>query len=435
MTLRRLVLGSLGLAAALALGWAAGDAGAATAPLGPAALQAEVAPANASAGTETRRILVMLRLTPDHFRPGASYGGDYGDQQTQAGRRQLAEHIARRHGLSLVGDGWAMPLVGLDCYVMDVPADQPVETAMAKVAQDPQVAWSQPMQAFAAKGGQADRGDPLFAVQPAAKAWRLADLHRVATGRGVVVAVVDSKVEVNHPDLLGQVVAEADFVLDRPSGPERHGTGVAGVIAAKEGNGVGIVGVAPQARLMALRACWQTEGAAAPTVCDTLSLAKAIHFAIDHNAAIINLSLAGPPDLLLRKLLEVALARRISVVAAYDPTLPRGGFPASEPGVVPVATESLPSLPPGVYAAPGQDIPTTEPGGKWDLVNGSSYAAAHVSGLIALVRETHAAAPRTLLVATQPAGGRVDACATILRPAHVCDCSCTAGGQLAQTAR
>jgi len=402
----------------------------------PLAARAQPAlPAVAEAATG-RQILVMLRLSPDHYRPNSSYDGDYGDQQTGAARRRLAERIAHRHGLNLVGNGWPMPLVGLDCYVMAVPADRPVEMVVAQVAQDPLVAWSQLVQLFKAKGGQpTDLGDPLFAVQPAAKAWRLADLHRVATGRGVVVAVVDSKVELNHPDLAGQFVADADFVIDRPSGPERHGTGVAGVIAAKEGNGVGIAGIAPQARLMALRACWQNEGAAAPTVCDSLSLAKAIHFAIDHNAGVINLSLAGPPDLLLKKLLEVATARRISVVAAYDPTLPNGGFPASEPGVIAVAIDSLPSLPPGVYGAPGQDIPTTEPGGKWDLVNGSSYAAAHVSGLIALIRETHASGARSLLVASRPTGGLVDACATILRPARVCDCSCTSGGQMAQTAR
>ncbi len=404
----------------------------------PGAWAQPVVPVVAEAATG-RQILVMLRLSPDHYRPNSSYDGDYGDQQTGAARRRLAERIAHRHGLNLVGDGWPMPLVGLDCYVMAVPADRTVETVVAQVAQDPLVAWSQPVQEFKAKGGQPSGqpslGDPLFAVQPAAKAWRLADLHRVVTGRGVVVAVVDSKIEVNHPDLAGQFVAEADFVLDRPSGPERHGTGVAGVIAAKEGNGVGIAGIAPQARLMALRACWQNEGVGAPTVCDSLSLAKAIHFAIDHNAGVINLSLAGPPDLLLQKLLEVAAARRISVVAAYDPTLPKGGFPASEPGVIAVAIDSLPSLPPGVYGAPGQDIPTTEPGGKWDLVNGSSYAAAHVSGLIALIRETHASVVRTMLVATQPMGGLVDACATILRPARVCDCSCVAGGQTAKTAR
>jgi hypothetical protein len=75
------------------------------------------------------------------------------------------------------------------------------------------------------------------------------------------------------------------------------------------------------------------------------------------------------------------------VVAAFDPDLPGGGFPASLPGVVSAAEESLLSLPGRVYRAPGRDIPTTQPGGRWYLVNGNSFAAAHVTGLLALLRE------------------------------------------------
>ena len=373
----------------------------------------------------SRQILVMVRLSPDHLMPNAGYGGPYGDQLTSNLRRRLAEQIARRNNLDFVGDGWAMPLLGVDCYVMRVPPALSVEAAIARVERDPQVAWSEPMRVYQARSGGAPEGDPLFAVQPAARAWRLADLHRVATGRGVVVAVVDSRVEVNHPDLSGQFVADEDFVAGRPSGPERHGTGVAGVIAAKGGNGIGIVGVAPGARLMALRACWHTENdsLASPTFCDSLSLAKAINFAIEHRAGVINLSLAGPPDRLLRQLIQMAATRNITVVAAYDPALPKGGFPASEPSVIAVTNQNLAAFPAGVYSAPGQDIPTTQPGGKWYLVNGSSYAAAHVSGLVALVREVHAANLRPMLVAAQATGGPIDACATLSRAGGACSCA------------
>jgi subtilisin family serine protease len=309
-----------------------------------------------------------------------------------------------------------MPLVGLDCYVMRVPAAQPVDRAVSDVSHEPGVLWSEPMRTYRSEGSVST--DPLFAAQPAAKAWRLADLHHVATGRGVVVAVVDSKVEVGHPDLVGQFVANQDFVGGAPVAAERHGTGIAGVIAAKQDNGIGIAGVAPAARLMALRACWQTgPGIAASTLCNTLALAKAIHFAIAHRAQVINLSLAGPPDQLLAALIGVAEARRIAVVAAFDPALPHGGFPASVEGVIAVANDSLPSFPSGVYGAPGNDVPTTQPGGTWYLVNGSSYAAAHVSGLVALLREeSDGAAPR--FVAARPTSGPIDAFATIERLAH-----------------
>ena len=394
-----------------------------------------------------REILVMLRIPPDHYRPTATYGGDYGDQATIAARRRLAERIARRHSLDFVGDGWQMPLLGLDCYVMRVHADETVDGAIKRISRDPEVAWSEPMhvyqtQAAAAAPSRApnpgaNEGDPLFAVQPSATAWRLAELHRVTTGRGVVVAVIDSRIELNHPDLSGQFVANEDFVIGRPGPAERHGTGVAGVIAAKSGNGLGISGVAPGARMMALRACWQTDDVSptAPTLCDSLSLAKALHYAIAHGAKVINLSLSGPPDRLLTQLIAMADVHDISVVAAYDPDLPRGGFPASDPGVIAVGNLSLPSTPPGVYLAPGEDIPTTQPGGKWFLVNGSSYAAAHVSGLIALVREHRDTAPRPLLVASLPHGGEVDACASVEHALKPCDCTCPPYTRLAQGPR
>jgi subtilisin family serine protease len=96
--------------------------------------------------------------------------------------------------------------------------------------------------------------------------------------------------------------------------------------------------------------------------------------------------------------------------------------------VIAVANESLASLPSGVYGAPGDDVPTTQPGGKWYLVNGSSFAAAHVSGLIALVREEHRGSSRSALVAARPTGGTVDACATVLRVSAECDCSCAIAG-------
>jgi len=376
-------------------------------------------------GAADREILVMLRLAPDHYRPNAAYGGSYGAGLTASIRRRVAVRIARRNRLKLVGNGWPMPLLGLDCYVMRVPDGTSVAAAIDRVSLDPAVSWSQPMQVYQAQGGGGTATDPLFATQPDATLWHLANLHRIATGRGVTVAVIDSKVDIAHPDLKGQGVASENFVAGHPSGPERHGTGIAGVIAARAGNGVGIVGVAPAARLMALRACWQTGPGAAPTLCDTLSLARAMLFAIDHHADIINLSLAGPDDRLLEKLIGIALDRRVAVVAAFDPKLAGGGFPASMRGVVAVVNQDMASIPAGVYGAPGRDVPTTQPGGKWFLVNGSSYAAAHVSGLLALVRQRHGADARAMLVAAGATGGAIDACATLLGAASPCGCACT----------
>jgi subtilisin family serine protease len=178
----------------------------------------------------------------------------------------------------------------------------------------------------------------------------------------VTVAVIDSRIDTRQPDLVGQIATMADFT-DTPRGPpELHGTAVAGVIAARENNGVGIVGIAPSARLLGLRAC--VEKSATVTMCNGLSLAKALQYAITRNARIINPSLSGPEDRLLTRLIALAVERGDTVVAAVDPAEADGGFPASLPGVVAVAAHSLARLPPGVYTAPGQGVPTTAPGNK-----------------------------------------------------------------------
>jgi hypothetical protein len=364
----------------------------------------------------------MIKAPPQHFRPGAAYGGAYGDTASLAMRKRTAQTIARKNGFTLV-DGWPMPLLGVDCYVMRVPDGVSLDAAIARVSRDAHVAWSEPVQLYQMHASGAGTADPLYPIEPAARAWRLADLHKVATGRGVSVAVIDSKVEVNHPDLSGRFIADKNF-LDRDAArAEQHGTAVAGIIGAKAGNGLGIEGIAPGAKLMALRACWQVAGPArnAPTLCESLSLARALQYAIDQKAKVINLSLSGPPGPLLSKLISIAVARNTTVVAAFDPTLPKGGFPASLPGVIAVADQSLQNMPANVYGAPGKDIPTTLPGGKWYLVNGSSYSVAHVSGLVALVRERRASPPLALV---RRASGAVDACATLLRTSRACDCDC-----------
>lgn len=385
---------------------------------------AQAAPTDAQ-----RQVLVLMRLPPEHFRPSADYGGSYGDGVGHAARRRIAARLAHEHGLTLVSD-WPLPLVGVDCYVMSVPEGQSPDDVAASLSRDQGVAWSEPMNIYHGRGGGEAKApnDPLFRVQPAAAAWRLADLHQIATGRNIRVAVIDSMIEKTHPDLVGQIQLSQNFVIGQPDAPEQHGTGVAGIIAAKADNGLGIAGVAPQARLLALRACWQEQVVqvdTASTICDSLSLAKAVHFAIAHNAQVINMSLSGPPDPLLGRLLDVAVARGVTVVGAFDRDLSDGGFPASHAGVVAVVDEPAPARIAGVVSAPGRDIPTTQPGGRWFFVNGSSYAAAHVSGLFALLREkAPGARGLSSLVIAQP-GGALDACASLIRAAGPCACGCS----------
>ncbi|HEY9101583.1 S8 family peptidase [Chitinimonas sp.] len=379
-------------------------------------------PASRPPAEPPEQILVMLQLPPAHFLPDTGYSGSYGDGQGSQARWRLARQLAEAHGLTLQ-QGWPMSLLGVDCYLMTVPPGVQTEAVIAALSRDKRVAWAQPVHTYRTQQAE---DDPLLPFQPATQRWHLAQLHAAVRQLGghaakVSVAVVDSGIEAQHPDLAGQVLLNENLVDDHPFRAEHHGTAVAGIIAARADNHLGIVGVAPEASLLGLRACW--ERTADSTICDTLSLAKALNLAIGKEAGIINLSLSGPQDRLLTRLLEVAMARGIVVIGARDPDRPDGGFPASLPGVVAVASESSAAVPANTLLAPGSDVPTSLPGGRWGLVSGSSYAAAHVSGLYALLASLGRPPEGRMLLTS--GGGRVDACATLGRQLGNCVCDCS----------
>jgi subtilisin family serine protease len=374
------------------------------------------------------QVLLMLRTPPTHFRPDTAYlGASYEDAPGHAARRRIARALGESQGLRL-RDDWPMPALHVDCFVLQASDAAAAGRAVDALARDPRVESVEAMQQFRVLG----TGDPLAPAQPVTRAWHLSELHAVATGKGVRVAVVDSGVAATHPDLRGQVLADRNFVDRRGAIGEAHGTAVAGIIAARAGNGVGIAGVAPDARLLALRACWQQD--ATHAACNSFTLAKALQFAIDAHAQVLNLSLTGPADRLLGRLLDVALAAGTIVVGAVDARAGDGGFPASHPGVLAVASgDGMPSGP-AQLLAPGGGVPAPLPGGGWGLVSGNSFAAAEVSGLVALLRQLDPALDAAgLHAALQPAGvgspakrpWPIDACAAAVRLGH-CACACVA---------
>jgi len=382
-----------------------------------AAACAAAEPAVATSGNAGQQVLVLLKLPAPHFRPDGSYGGGYSDAAGSAARRRIAAALARSSELSTVAS-WPLPILGVDCYIMAVPAPRHADDVAAELARDPRVEWAQPMNTFRALG----HDDPLFAVQPAARRWHLDDLHAAATGSDIRIAVVDSSVEATHPDLAGQIATRANLLVERPERAETHGTAVAGIIAARADNHVGVVGVAPRARLLALRACWQAS--ADETLCTSLSLAIALHTAIDQGAQVINLSLGGPADRLIGRLVTTA-----------DRKASHGGFPASVPGVVAVVDDDAGAVPPDMVGAPGTDVPTTLPGARWGVVSGASYAAAHVSGLLAVMRDVrsrstvgHGSIAAQLVLS---ADRRVDACASLRRAGSASLCNGSGPAELA----
>jgi subtilisin family serine protease len=240
--------------------------------------------------------------------------------------------------------------------------------------------------------------DPYFSLQHGIRSMQIDQAHQWARGQGVEIAVIDTGVDVTHPELEERIADAQDFVADSSQSfaADIHGTAVAGVIASAANNGIGIVGVAPAVKILALKACWPLEPGSVAALCSSFTLAKAISFAISKRPDVLNLSLAGPPDPLLSRLLSRAIDRGIIVISAADPELGgRPGFPSALDRVIIVSTagsDGWAVTPDSVAAvrrliAPGDEILTTMPYGTYDFLSGSSLAAAHVSGLVALLLE------------------------------------------------
>lgn len=360
----------------------------------------------------------------------------------------IAQDLQTQYQLRRVG---AFPLasIGVQCLVFQVPSDQSLEATLARLRADPRVELAQPNQAF--EGLQATTSASSAAYTHLAYGVRLlrADQARpISTGRSVSVVVIDTGADTEHPDLRGRVVETRNFVDGgEPSfTTDRHGTAVAGVIGARAAAvGAGLDGVAPDAVLTVAKACWYPDQASAKARCSSWTLAKAIDFAITSGAKVINLSLGGRSDELLARLLAAADRRGVTVVAATREDQGDPGFPATLDTVIPVIScdpNSRVTRPPWhtpdfVAAAPGVDIVAPAPHGRYDLLSGSSLAAAHVTGVVALlVQQDPQRRPdqiRALLRATakpvananpsaSPAIGIVDACAALARAAPTLAC-------------
>jgi hypothetical protein len=338
-----------------------------------------------------RRILVMIedadagRLDLRGARSGA-YRQSRAYPGTPARVARVLESLADDFGIQPV-DGWPMRSLGVHCAVFEVAPGTSVDEVIARLAADGRVESVQRMQRFEVRGAADGNAwdDPYLSLQRSLTDSGVTRAHRWSTGKGVRIAVIDTGVDVKHPDLRGQATDVRNFVEDGAGAPDRHGTAVAGVIASVAGNRQGIVGVAPGARLLALRACAQAS-ADGRGVCTSFSLARALDHAITAGSDVLNLSLGGPPDALLERLLGTAMQQDIVVVAAQGDGRAATSFPANLPGVI--AVGSSPTTPEaGRLAAPGRDVLTLVPPDGYDYLSGSSIAAAHVSGIVALLLE------------------------------------------------
>jgi subtilisin family serine protease len=345
----------------------------------------------------------------------------YGPSQSAL---QMMRSLENDYGLREVS-AWPIEPLHMHCAVLEIPDGTDRNTLLATLAHDQRIKLAQPLQSFATR--TQDYNDPYVGLQRGFQQMDVAHAHPWSQGEGVKVAIIDTGADTEHPDLRGNIAAAANFVDtdDRQFRRDRHGTEMAGVIAAIANNHEGIVGIAPAARLLLFKACWQTQIDADAARCNSFTLARALVAAFDAHAQIVNLSLAGPADPLLSDLIREGLRRGVLFVGAAPSDLAAGTQGLThQPGIIEVASAGGPSTLASVVFAPGREILTLLPGGHYDFASGDSIATAQVSGVVALLLAKNArlsaADAYRLLRDTSSYSGvagengkRVDACAAV----------------------
>ncbi|MBA3944362.1 MAG: peptidase S8 [Herpetosiphonaceae bacterium] len=287
----------------------------------------------------------------------------------------------------------AAAALGQNSYQLDLPSQADIPALVEMIKRDPAVRFAEPNYRYDVLRTP---NDPLFGFQYLPDRINLRHGWDVTTGSpGVIVAVIDTGVNPDHPDLQNKLVAGYNYVEgnDQPFDDVFHGTFVSGIIAAPGDNGVGVAGLCWQCRIMPIRALGRQGGTAG-------SLAQSIRFAVDNGARIINMSLGGAYDsTLLHDAVNYALSKNVLVVAAAGnsgDTDNAPSYPGIYPGVLEVgATDAADHL--ASFSTRNGNVGLTAPGvniasiaNDQDLLaygaySGTSFSSAVVSGVAALV--------------------------------------------------
>jgi subtilisin family serine protease len=302
-----------------------------------------------------------------------------------------ADELARRHGLERIASQ-NFPLLGGTIGLFRIVDRRPLDTVRRELAADASVRSVQLNFRYFLQDQKktSSEGD---ASQYAVAQLRLPQAHALARGMNVTIAVIDSGVDAKHPELANSIADTFD-ALGSKEGAHAHGTGIAGAIVAH----ARLMGSAPEARLLAIRAFGAGKGGAEST---SYVILKGLNYAVEHGAQIINMSFAGPKDPMIERGVAATAARGILMVAAAgnagakSPPL----YPAANPNVIAVSgTDAQARLFAAsnrgnhiAIAAPGADIFLPAPDEKYQIASGTSFSAAYVSGVAALVMERNPA--------------------------------------------
>ena len=300
--------------------------------------------------------------------------------------------LARRYDLTRL-ESRTVDLTGATFHRWRIQGNRSVSAVIRALESEGVVAAAQPNYRFSLAGDAASQ-----TVVASGASWQdqlqyvlakleLPQAHHLATGDKIRVAVIDSGIDASHPEIEGRI-AESFDALDSFEPPHSHGTGVASTIVAHDK----LTGTAPSAGILAIRAFTVTAKAPEST---TFTLLRAIDWAVAHGAQVINMSFAGPTDPEIAGALAAARKKGVVLVAAAGNAGPKSPplFPASDANVIAVTATDIDDKPLDVanrgkhiaIAAPGVAILVAAPNDAYQTTTGTSVAAAHISGLVALL--------------------------------------------------
>jgi len=340
--------------------------------------------------------------------------------------RGSARGLAADYSLVEVSS-WPIALLGVHCLLYAIPPGADPSGVAAALRRDERVESVQPLQTF--RTASASYNDPYAPLQANVAQMAIAGAHQVSRGVGVRVAVIDTGADVSHPDLRPHGATSRNFVDTDAMAfmNDGHGTAVVGMIGAVPNNGVGIVGIAPEVEFLVYKACWRDPAGSSSARCNSFTLAQALAAAIEARVDIINLSLGGPSDPLLARLMARGLKKGVIVVGAVPRDGSRNGFPVEVDGVIAVDALEAGHKTPGVLSAPGRDVLSLAPAGHYDFFSGSSLAAAEISGLIALLKTARpqltAHEAQTIIAASAAEATGPNACAALAMLNRHADCA------------